>query len=776
MAGIKCSNICGTLGFKTLKLHPDGEKLEQRFKIQTEEIKVEENKTEQKLGKNTEKNKKNYKKKTKKDMAKMQHKIIEKYLMGQNVVKSNIPDLVNTLLKRDCPKIYHWDGKKLLGPTFVPPGFVPKYPKIIDHKDTKNLKERLDQMKILEEIPQPEVEKMIKEQKRGAVGDMAERAAFDVLQDFFKKMPGTFLVIQGLKMINIDPEKRKDKSERELDFVVIDGTYGKIINIEVKNHLTEVVKASENESSTDVAKRQVEENREFLEDWLGADISDKWQFLSMIFTLELDGSGVRSCDECNLFIACGKKELFDRLQRIYDQITEKDCPEISPEEFKIIAKYLLFCSPVVALPIGGNFNKAVLKAIAEAGSLKNIKIWCFLTPDQRMILYQSHIIFLSCWGTGKTLLMISKAIEIADGKEENVLFLIFIDGERVTSEQVPLLVYDLELKFKDYPRIHVKPVHFIDGQDNGLVKLTKRYSHIMVDELFDNSGNLSERSQTEIKSMVCSKTTVWIATSNSYTGIGPKISERPDEDIKNMFPLFEVAEMKTPLRSPRKVVQQLKEQFIAEERGVSSNTRTATTNKSLNHKLLMDAKMPPNITDGHPVLKISPDYFKSLGDNLKKCFVNIPQDKFALIIICDDLLMVLMQVLGGMINCKCTMVFFALAVMHALKSIGRPTAKIHTVNSPSNKPESKKWVSGEKSEDMIVGELLANGFEFEFVITIGVPDYWSRSSALTFSIETNILVSLLPMVNLLIHDHNCGRFSSEFVITDPKSPMDIIGM
>ena len=88
--------------------------------------------------------------------------------------------------------------------------------------------------------------------------------------------------------------------------------------------------------------------------------------------------------------------------------------KIPTEEFKFISKYLLFCSPAVALPIGGNYNKAVVKAIEQAGSVKNIKIWCFLTPDQRTILYKSHVVFLSCWGTGKTLLMISKAIEIAE--------------------------------------------------------------------------------------------------------------------------------------------------------------------------------------------------------------------------------------------------------------------------------------------------------------------------------------------------------------------------
>ena len=114
MARKRCSKLCGALGFKILNLNPDGEKLEQRLKIPTEEIKVDKNKSESKSRKNA--------KKKRKDLAKMKHKIIEKYLMGQNVIESNIPDLVDTLLKRDAPKIYYWDGKKLLGPILYPLG------------------------------------------------------------------------------------------------------------------------------------------------------------------------------------------------------------------------------------------------------------------------------------------------------------------------------------------------------------------------------------------------------------------------------------------------------------------------------------------------------------------------------------------------------------------------------------------------------------------------------------------------------------------------------
>ena len=125
----------------------------------------------------------------------------------------------------------------------------------------------------------------------------------------------------------------------------------------------------QNKSSVEAAKRQVEENKEFLEDWIGADFNENWLFLSIVFTLELDDEkDIRSCDNCNLFIACGKEELSKKLKRVYDyiqlsriikSIMKKEVFKNDPEEFKLVAKYFLFCSPVVALPIGGNYNKAV---------------------------------------------------------------------------------------------------------------------------------------------------------------------------------------------------------------------------------------------------------------------------------------------------------------------------------------------------------------------------------------------------------------------------------
>ena len=121
-----------------------------------------------------------------------------------------------------------------------------------------------------------------------------------------------------------------------------------------------------------------------------------------------------------------------------------------------------------------------------AGSVENIKLWCFLTCQQRMVFFKSHILFLSCWGTGKTLLMISKAIELAD-LGEKVLFLVFISGNENLSEKT-LLIYDLEMKFKTHDKIHLKPVYFWNGKKNGLKELAMNYKHIMIDEMFCNFG------------------------------------------------------------------------------------------------------------------------------------------------------------------------------------------------------------------------------------------------------------------------------------------------
>ena len=139
-----------------------------------------------------------------------------------------------------------------------------------------------------------------------------------------------------------------------------------------------------------------------------------------------------------------------------------------PEDFVIICKFLLFCCPLVALPVLGNLPKMIQESIVKrSGTRENILIWCFPTPQQRAVLLLHWLIFAAPFGSGKTLLMTAKAIELADAGE-GVLFLVFVDGCWDGSDKKTLLCLDLDEKFKNHPLIKVKMVPFDDGDLDNL--------------------------------------------------------------------------------------------------------------------------------------------------------------------------------------------------------------------------------------------------------------------------------------------------------------------
>ena len=152
-----------------------------------------------------------------------------------------------------------------------------------------------------------------------------------------------------------------------------------------------------------------------------------------------------------------------------------------PEDFVGICKYLLYCSPIVALPVGGNLTTAIREAIEKSGSKENIYIWCYPTPMQRTILKHPKLILASPFGSGKTLFETVKGIELSS-KGEKVLFLLFLNRKRVPTKIKPLLAYDLEQKFRKHPNIRVEVVFFKDGSSKNLKSVARdlnpMYIHI----------------------------------------------------------------------------------------------------------------------------------------------------------------------------------------------------------------------------------------------------------------------------------------------------------
>ena len=126
----------------------------------------------------------------------------EYYTIGQNVTLKNVSEVPDYLMLRDFPELYNYTGKNRLGSIFVPDSYIPASPHMV-YADKDNL-------------PKGKT----KSDFDRAIGDMAERSTYEVLKALFthKKFKGSVLVLQGLNMLQIDPEKRRRKHNRELDF------------------------------------------------------------------------------------------------------------------------------------------------------------------------------------------------------------------------------------------------------------------------------------------------------------------------------------------------------------------------------------------------------------------------------------------------------------------------------------------------------------------------------------------------------------------------------
>ena len=68
-------------------------------------------------------------------------------------------------------------------------------------------------------------------------------------------------------------------------------------------------------------------------------------------------------------------------------------------------------------------------------------------PDILCYADEPFLVFVACWGSGKTLLMITKAMELNELGEE-VLLLVFLNGKEIEEGQKSLLMLDLEEKLK----------------------------------------------------------------------------------------------------------------------------------------------------------------------------------------------------------------------------------------------------------------------------------------------------------------------------------------
>ena len=653
------------------------------------------------------------------------------YAMGQSLTLNSVPEVVDCLTIRDYPDLYDYNGKKRLGAILVPDSYNPVKPNMVyvDPGELPNDKTKNDW--------------------KDAVGDMAERSVYEVLKPTFthKKFKGSVLMIQGLNMLEIDPQKRHRKHDREMDFLIISKELSCVINIEVKNSLGKLQRKK--------VKQQLIENHQFFEDWFGADISSKWTWISMVY---VEKPFPESCADLkrNPFIASGRQALKEKLLKIFSR------PQVNTptSEFKQICKYLLFCSPARPLPIGINQMKRMEEAIEKQGSQENIKAWCFPTPEQKAILNQSKVLFLAAWGTGKTLLMQSKAIDLAN-EGEKVMILIF-QNEIYTKKRVAsLLAIQLKLKMKSYSNIFVQP--FWKEDILKLDKIAKEFKHVMIDEFFgDVPAILGKEQYISLIQFIRSKTTVWLSLSGNSGGAF--IEEYTDVMIQKLneawFPQcnFTVASMKIPLRSPKKIIDLIKKFYIE------------TGQKALNRYLLTNADSPPNLTEGK-VTKFKMDMTWSMTECIKICLKSVPKGTSSMIIIQRQ-----DQTYSKCDNCKDRIM--AELFNSAFLQLGEKEPLHYTNQFRSPLKDIQDWMMTKGSDrHLIVSTNLALGFEHNIVINLSGVSSSSRSSGHLIIPSPvprfpNLIYQALPISDYSEqNDHDCNYL----FLAGLDTPMDVIG-
>ena len=277
-----------------------------------------------------------------------------------------------------------------------------------------------------------------------ARGDFTEKKAYNVVKEVFRKTKHNVVIIQGIEIIRTNPDRTAQN--RELDLLIIDQDLKLIINIECQQQLIK----------TDRLKKKLEDHKNFIFDWLGADLDQRWSFATIFFYEKQDKAN-RRCDHCSKYLACGEEQLKTSIENLLKD-NELICNKRATlNEFKSVIKFLMFCSSNLALPIGLNFNNRIEEAMAKQGSLDNIRIWGFPTPEQKALLFESYLLFMAAWGTGKTTLMTWKAIELAS-RGEKVLFLIFTNAYFVKRET--LLFLDLQRKLHAHKNVTIKQISF----------------------------------------------------------------------------------------------------------------------------------------------------------------------------------------------------------------------------------------------------------------------------------------------------------------------------
>ena len=161
-------------------------------------------------------------------------------LLGHGKIANSIPEAVAMLMVRNYPKLVEWSGKEQEAIVI----FIPEYylSKAVKYVDPSKGAQKLEYSKQAAEA-MPERKKEFKEHEKVFLGGLRtwrgeapELDLYNALKKRSEVSDESIAIFHSLEILKFDPE-RQDNNINEKDFILVSGSHGYIMAVEVKKTL-----------------------------------------------------------------------------------------------------------------------------------------------------------------------------------------------------------------------------------------------------------------------------------------------------------------------------------------------------------------------------------------------------------------------------------------------------------------------------------------------------------------------------------------------------------
>ena len=261
------------------------------------------------------------------------------YLMGNDVTKpiTEIDGTVQYLAHRNYPEVFAQDGRKcgkiqicipeiyLMGKNSVkfvdtakksvkvPKNLFSKVGELFNLGKLIGRRENIEEDTILEQNPEQCIgqDNELLGMHRELSGDIIEREFFMKIKTILKDADEEFALFHSYKLFKFDLNDRGNKLV-EKDFILVNYTHRYICGVEVKRTLSGPSISSNGKQlkgTIATSASQLKGAKDSLESWFSSELSNHWNFFSMIYCQNINPD-VSICQQCSEHIITGMFHFF----------------------------------------------------------------------------------------------------------------------------------------------------------------------------------------------------------------------------------------------------------------------------------------------------------------------------------------------------------------------------------------------------------------------------------------------------------------------------------